>query len=253
MTDNRQHDLIGAFVALATSLADGEDVVELLTGLTADCARLLNIESAGLLLADARGVLHLLASSSDATSALEGFQLQRAEGPCLDCYHSGQPVSSDDLSDDTAKWPQFAPAAIASGFLAVHALPMRLRDTRLGALGLFSSHTGPLSNDDRDLAQALAHVASVALVHGQMAADKDVVVAQLSTALNSRVVIEQAKGVIAEKGDLEMDQAFSVMRRYARDNNERLSDLAAAIVSRQVPAATVLTTAHASRNSVHPA
>lgn len=240
MTQNRETEVIAAFVTLATSLADGFDVVDLLSGLTADCARLLDVASAGLLLADRTGVLHLLAASSEATHDLELFQLQRAEGPCLDCFHSGAPVSVSDLREETARWPLFAAQAVAAGFVSVHAVPMRLRDTVLGALNLFGTTAGALTDADLALAQALAHVASVALVQDKAAADKDLVVTQLESALTSRLVLEQAKGVVAEVGQLDMEPAFIVLRGYARDHNLRLTDLAEAVVARTLPAQLVL-------------
>jgi transcriptional regulator with GAF, ATPase, and Fis domain len=248
VTTDREHDIIAAFVTLSTSLAEGFDVVDLLTGLTADCARLLDVASAGLLLADGRGALHLLAASSQETRNVELFQLQRAEGPCLDCYHTGTLVSVSDLSKETARWPQFVPAALAAGFASVHAVPMRLRDTVLGALNLFGTSVGALGADDLDLAQALAHVASVALVQDKASADKDLIVTQLNTALTSRVVIEQAKGVLAQTGQLDMEHAFSALRRYARDHNQRLSDVAAAVVGRSLGSHDVLN--HASHKGV---
>lgn len=153
-----------AFVSLANNLVDEGDVIELLTSLTTDCARLLDIASAGLLLADHRRALHLVAASSEATRDLELFQLQRDQGPCLDCFRTGAPVSVPDLRDERERWPAFAAAAAGAGFVAVHAVPMRLRDNVLGALGLFGATAGPLNDDDLALAQALAHVASVALV-----------------------------------------------------------------------------------------
>lgn len=232
MKNDRETDIVAAFVALATDLAEGFDVVDLLSELTTYCVRLLDVASAGLLLADAKGVLHLLAASSQATRDLELFQLQRSEGPCLECYRTGSPVSAPDLSEQMARWPHFTAAANAAGFASVHAVPMRLHDTVLGALNLFGTRTGPLADDDMALAQALAHVASVALVQDRAATDKDLVVSQLNTALSSRVVLEQAKGVLAQVGGLDMEQAFQALRRYSRDHNQRLSEVAAAVVAR---------------------
>lgn len=247
MTSTRERDIVGAFVALATSLADGADLVETLTGLTVDCVRLLDVRAAGLLLADTRGVLHLVAASSEEATTLELFQLQRAEGPCLDCVRSGERVSAPDLSDEADRWPQFVRAAKEGGFASVHAVPLRLRDHVLGALNLFGAEPGNLGRDDLELAQALAHVASVALVQDKAAGDKDLIVTQLNAALASRVVLEQAKGVLAERGGLEMDAAFAAMRLFARDNNQRISDVAAAVVARQVHPSAVLD--HASRRT----
>lgn len=250
MTGTREHDIIQAFVALSNELADGYDAIDLLTGLTVDCARLLDIAAAGLLLADARGVLHIVAASSERTRTLELYQLQRDEGPCLDCFRAGQPVSVPDLAAELDRWPHFVPAARASGFAAVHALPMRLRDNVLGTLGLFSAHPGPLQPDDRELAQALAHVASVAIVNEAAATDRDALNAQLQRALDSRIVLEQAKGLIAHTGDLDMDDAFRVLRQYARDHQHKLTDVAMQVVTRRIPGAHLI--AHAKASSVLP-
>jgi transcriptional regulator with GAF, ATPase, and Fis domain len=236
MSADRERAVTDAFVALATSLADGHDVVDLLSGLAEDTTRLLPVASTGMLLADQRGVLHVVAASSEATRSLEVFQLQRDQGPCLDCYRTGAPVSVSDLSEQAARWPLFVGAAVAAGFSSVHALPMRLRDTVLGTVGLCGFHPGSLDVDDLRLGQALAYVASVALVQEKAAADKAIINAQLQTALESRVVLEQAKGVLSQRGGLEMDQAFAVLRRYARDHNLRLTDVARAVAARDLPA-----------------
>ena len=240
MTGGRERQVTEAFVGLTNSLVDDFDLVDLLNGLTADCARLLDIESAGLLLADGSGVLHVLAASSERTRSLELYQLQRAEGPCLDCFRTGRPIMEPDLAAATRRWPQFAPRAADAGFASVHAVPMRLHDSVLGALGLFGSSPGALGTDDVSLAQALAHVASVAIVQHQIAADQQVVATQLRTALDNRVVLEQAKGILSQVGDLSMDDAFGALRRYARDRNERLTDVARAVVHRRLPAGEVL-------------
>jgi hypothetical protein len=240
MTVDREREVTQAFVSLANSLVDGFDVVELLSRLTTDCARLLDIASAGVLLADPRRVLHVVAASSEATRNLELFQLQRDQGPCLDCFHGGVPVVVADLGAEAARWPQFAEAATGAGFASVHAVPMRLRDNVLGTLGLFGRHVGALVDEDLSLAQALAHVGSVAIVQGKAVADTAAIAEQLQNALTSRVILEQAKGVVAQRGDLDMDQAFSALRRYARDHNERLADVARALVSRDLPAQRLL-------------
>jgi GAF domain-containing protein len=234
MSADREHILTQAFVSIANSLVDGVDVVELLSGLTTDCARLLDVASAGLLLADGHGSLHVLAASSERTRDLEMFQLQREEGPCLDCYRTGVPVEVDDVAAEAERWPHFVEAALAAGFASVHAFPLRLRDTVLGALNLFGNQVGPLQADDLDLAQALAHVASIALVAERAAGDRETINQQLQHALTSRISIEQAKGVLAQLGNLEMDQSFAVLRRYSRDHNRRLSEVAQEVVSHQL-------------------
>lgn len=249
MTGTREAEVSQAFVTLASSLVNGYDVVDLLDELTADCARLLDVSSAGLLLADGRGVLHVMAASSEQTRQLEVFQLQRADGPCLDCYHDGAQVAVADLDAEIERWPQFVPAARAVGFRSVHALPMRLRDNVLGALGLFGTTVGALNDEDLSLGQALADVASVALVQDKAAADSTVVNEQLQTALTSRVVLEQAKGVLAQLGGLDMTHAFAVLRGYARDNSVRLTEVAQAVVDRSLPAQRLMEHADSRRTS----
>ncbi|WP_299057375.1 GAF and ANTAR domain-containing protein [uncultured Nocardioides sp.] len=240
MNESREREIIAAFVQLSNELVDDYDVVEMLAQLTASCARLLGISSAGLLLADGADTLHLVASSSERTHHLEVFQLQRDEGPCLDCYREQRAVLTPDLDAETARWPEFCRAAEIVGFRSVHALPMRLKDNVLGTLGLFGDEAGALGEEDLALAQALVHVASVAIVNERSAHDRATVNAQLQHALSSRVVVEQAKGVLAHAGGLEMDVAFTVLRRYSRDHGRKLSDVAGEIVARELPFATVL-------------
>jgi GAF domain-containing protein len=234
VSGERERDVTRAFVSLSSSLANGYDVVDLLDELVGHCARLIEVDSAGLLLADGLGVLHVMAASSEVARLLEVFQLQRAEGPCRDCFRTGLPVSVPDLQDATEQWPEFVPAALAAGFASVHAVPMRLRDNTLGAMGMFGAVVGSLSEDNLSLAQALADVASVAIVQDKAVAERGAVVEQLQAALNSRVVIEQAKGIVAHVGDLEVGQAFVVIRQYARNHNERLTVVADAVVRRQL-------------------
>jgi transcriptional regulator with GAF, ATPase, and Fis domain len=192
MPDTREHEIISAFVELSNELVKGYDVMDLLSEWTAKLPSLLDVAAAGLLLADGRGVLHLVAASSQRTHHLEVFQLQRRQGPCLDCYHSGAAVVVPDLGAESDRWPDFARVAESVGFASVHAVPMRLRDTVLGALGLFGNTPGRLDDEDLALAQALVHVASVAIVNEKAASDRDVVNAQLQQALTSRIILEQA-------------------------------------------------------------
>jgi transcriptional regulator with GAF, ATPase, and Fis domain len=234
MDSTREREISQIFVSLAGSLAAGMDLVDMLTGLAVDCSRLLDVASAGLLLADSRGVLHVVAASSEQTRNLELFQLQRDQGPCLDCYHRGQPIAAHDLHQEAARWPQFAEAAINAGFASVHALPMRVPNRILGGLGLFGSQPGALNEEDLLLGQAFADVASIALVQGAAIGQHELLNQQLQAALDSRVVIEQAKGILAQVADLDMDAAFNCLRRYSRNHNKRLSDVAARLVSRQL-------------------
>ena len=244
LTDSRERDVIRAFVGLSNELVDEYDVVDMLVRLTTDCAELLDVVSAGLLLADGSGVLHLMASSSERTHDLEIFQLQRDEGPCLECFSRGEVVIVPDLAEEQ-RWPQFCRAARSMGFASVHALPMRLRHAVLGTVGLFGDKVGRLEDEDLDLAQALVHVASVAIVNEKSAADLATVNDQLQHALSSRIVVEQAKGVLAHAGGLEMGEAFTVLRHYARDNRRRLSDIAQEVTSRELGSDTLLQHARA--------
>jgi GAF domain-containing protein len=247
MTDPRERDVIRAFVNLSHELTAGYDVVDMLATLTTDCVDLLDVSSAGILLADARGVLHLAASSSERIQHLNAFQYQRDQGPCLDSYRNNEVVSTPDLRADGRRWPQFTRAAQEAGFESVHALPMRLRERPIGTLGLLGDGVGRLDEDDLALAQALAHVASVAIANEKAAADRAAVTTQLQHALTSRIVLEQAKGILAHMGAMEMSDAFSVLRRYARDHGRKLSDVATEVVERHLDGISVL--AHARSSS----
>ena len=245
MTAGREQDVVKALVSLAGSMVTGRsDVVDLLAELTEDCARLLDVAAAGLLLADDRAVLHVMAASSERVAHVEAMQIQRAEGPCLDCYQDGQPVNAPDLGQEFDRWPKFAPAALAAGFGSVHAVPLRLRDTVLGALGLFGAGPGSLNSADLLLAQGMADVASIALVQDRTTADQQAINKQLQLALTSRVVLEQAKGVLSQTAEVDMATAFAMLRKYARDHNLRLSELAHAVVHRSVPAQKVVDHSH---------
>ncbi|WP_233549589.1 GAF and ANTAR domain-containing protein [Cellulomonas rhizosphaerae] len=243
MTDGREQQVVQAFVEIAEGLARGVDAVDLLDRLAHNCVSILDVASAGLLLADDRGQLHVIAASSQAARELEVFQVQRDEGPCRDAYHSGESVDVPDLAAAAERWPQFVVAARKAGFESLHAVPLRLRASILGAMGLFGTQSGTLDDADHALAQALADVASVALVQERATADQAALAGHLQAALASRIAIEQAKGVIAYAGDLDVGQAFDRLRRYARDHNLRLTDVATAVVARDLTSHAVL--AHA--------
>lgn len=236
----REDDIVASFVSMAGSLAQGHDVNELLTQFAADCARLLDVSAVGLLLADPRGALHVVAASSERVAHLEAFQAQRAQGPCHTCYLDGQPVNVPDLAAAAARWPDFAAVAAKAGVASVHAVPMRLRDAVVGALNLFGATPGSLKDADLRLAQALADVATIALIQDRAAVDRNLVNEQLQNALDSRVILEQAKGVLSHSGDLDMPAAYAALRTYARDHNIKLTELSRALVNRAVPAALVV-------------
>jgi transcriptional regulator with GAF, ATPase, and Fis domain len=222
--------LSDTFVELTDTMVAGFDVIDFLHVLTDRSVQLLDVSAAGLLLADPRGELRVVAASSEAARLLELFQIQNDEGPCLECFRSGQPVQVADLAAEVQRWPRFAPAAGQAGFAAVQALPMRLREQVIGALNLFRAGPGVFDPADIRVGQALADVATISLLHERNTRHSDTVNEQLQTALNSRVIIEQAKGKLAERLSLDMDQAFNLLREAARTSNRRLSDLAQGFV-----------------------
>src|ERR1700719_4675201 len=218
------------FVELTDTMVPGFDVIDFLHVLTDRSVQLLDVSAAGLLLADPRGELRVVAASSEAVRLLELFQLQNDQGPCLDCFRAGRPVAAADLAAEAQRWPRFAAAAQQAGFAAVQALPMRLRDQVIGALNLFRAVPGALDPADIRIGQALADVATISLLHERSMRHSDTLNEQLQTALNSRVIIEQAKGKLAERLGVDTDQAFSLLRDRARTSNRRLSDLARAVI-----------------------
>ena len=242
MTDQHELEVIRSFTAFADRLVDDFDLLELTTQLTEDCARLLNIAAAGLLLADAGGTLHVLAATSEQARRLEVFQLQREEGPCLDCYRTGLPVTVPDLTADLNRWPRFSAVAAEQGFTSVHAIPMRLRGHRLGALGLFGSGTGELNVGDLSLARGLAHVASIAIVHDNRILDNVNLLTGLQAAVASRATLELAKGVLGEICSIDAQEAFDRLRGYADAHHRGLTDVAREVVSGEHRARQILLT-----------
>jgi transcriptional regulator with GAF, ATPase, and Fis domain len=218
------------FVELTDTMVADFDVIDFLHVLTDRSVLLLDVSAAGLLLADPRGDLRVVAASSETARLLELFQLQNDQGPCLDCFRTGQPVTVADLAAEAQRWPRFASAAQQAGFAAVQALPMRLREQVIGALNLFRATPGAFAPADIRIGQALADVATISLLHERSMRHSDALNEQLQTALNSRVVIEQAKGKLAERLGLDMDQAFRLLRDYARNHNLRLAELAQSFI-----------------------
>ncbi len=231
MTENaREARVLDAVVTLVDSLLHDFDVVELLTELTERCAQLLDVSSAGLLLADPLGQLRLMAATSDKTQEIELFELQADEGPCRDSYTSGAAVSVADLSASLDRWPRFVPAAREAGFVSVHAVPMTVAGGVLGALGLFGAEVGDLNEADLLVGRSLAHVASVAIVQ-EHPPTKDAVLPHLRSALTSRIVVEQAKGLLRQRLGVTVADAFRLLRMYARDSGTHLTQLARTLMS----------------------
>jgi len=232
----RETLLARALVELAGTLVVGFDVVELLTLLADRCVDVLDVAAAGLMLAGPDGDLRMMASSTEAMRVLELFELQSDDGPCLDCYLSGKPVVNEDLAAVNGRWPRFAPQALAAGFRSVHALPMRLRGTVIGALNLFRAETGEMRGTDLDAAQALADIATIAILQHRATLEAQFVNQLRQHALNSRIVIEQAKGMVAEREGLDMEHAFTALRNHARNHNLRLVVLAEDVIGGFLPA-----------------
>jgi GAF domain-containing protein len=230
----REGLLARTFVELADTLVDDFDVVELLTLLAHRCVEMLDVAAAGLMLVSPEGDLRVVASSNEEMRLVELFEIQAQEGPCPDCYRTGEASAHESLAV-ADHWPLFASVALKAGFLSVQALPMRLRGVTIGALNLFRTETGTLDPADVVAAQALADVATIAILQHRAAIQAHLVVDQLNHALNSRVLIEQAKGILAERAGLDMEGAFAWLRKHARDHNQLLVDVAESIIVGNLP------------------
>jgi hypothetical protein len=222
--------LAPVFVELADTLLADFDVAEFLHILTLRCVEVLDVDAAGILLTDQLDRLQLVAASTERARRLELFQLRIDQGPCLDAFATGRPVISTDLAADTDRWPKFAAAAAEHGFTAVHALPMRLRDTTIGALNLFTAGRA-LDEAGQATGQAMADIATIGILSARAATRRDLLTGQLQTALDTRVLIEQAKGVLAERHQISMEQAFTVLRSRARSTSTKLTEVATGVVT----------------------
>ena len=219
------------FVELADTLVKDFDVVDFLHNVTVRSVELLEVDAAGLMLADQRGALNIMATSDERAQTMELFELQHDQGPCLDSFRTGRAIVNIDLKSSLVAWPKFAKAACDAGFSYSHAVPLRLRDEVIGALNLFCAAPVPLTPDDITLAQALADVATIGLLQERSVREQSVLAEQLQSALNSRVLIEQAKGVLAGRTGMEVSEAFRLMRSYARNNGIGLSAVASGVIS----------------------
>lgn len=226
----REELVVKALVEMADTLVGDFDVVDLLTGLASRCVEMLGVSAAGVMIAAAQGDVRLVASSSEAMRVLELFELQAEEGPCLDAYRSGEPVDHVVLAAGSDPWPRFSGAALEAGFHSVSALPLRLRDATIGALNLFSVGVAPMSDSNTVVARAFADLAAISVLQHRSTDEYQRTNEQLSYALNSRIVIEQAKGIIAERAGVGLSEAFDRLRGYARDHNRRLTEVAHAAV-----------------------
>jgi GAF domain-containing protein len=240
MTASVGERLAQTFVELADTLVVGFDLMEFLQTLVERSVELLDVDAAGLLLADGRGALRLVAASTEQARVAELFQIQNDEGPCVDCFRSGQVVSIGDIGagDMAKRWPRFAPAAYQMGFAGVHAIPMRLRDQVIGTLNLFRTAPDGLDQAAARAARALVDVATIGILQERAVRQQELVAEQLQAALQSRVMIEQAKGILAERHRVTPDQAFLILRRYARNHNLPLTGLAMGVIQGSADIAT---------------
>jgi GAF domain-containing protein len=226
----RQVQLAQRFVSLADTLVADYDVVEVLDGLMSTCLDLLEIDEAGLLLTDADGNLQRVASSSEQARLLELLQVQTREGPCFEAVQTGRTIIVDDIDRSRGRWPAFAARAATEGFRSVYAFPMRLREATVGGLNLFGVEADALDEESRVIAKSLADIATIGILQQRSLHRSSLLAENLQRALNTRVVIEQAKGVLAERGNLAMEETFELLRSYARSHNLKLSDLAHSVV-----------------------
>jgi GAF domain-containing protein len=226
----READVVRSLVEMSDTLVDDYDVVDLLTGLADRCVSLLGMSAAGVMLASPAGSLGLVASSSEAMRLLELFELQAEEGPCLDAFRTGERVEQVNLETGTGRWPSFSAAALEAGFQSAFALPLRLRDATIGALNMLNDTRTPIAEADLIVARGFADLATVSILQHRVSEEVQRVNEQLSSALTSRVVIEQAKGVISERAGIGLAEAFGRLRNYARFNGLRLTDVARAAV-----------------------
>lgn len=228
---SREQDLLAAFIEFSDTLVDEYDVVEFLHRLAERCVEFVNVSEAGIMLADRDGSLRYVASSSERMRLIELFELQHDEGPCVDAFRTGVAVQSESTDDANSRWPKFGPRAQDVGFQSMAALPMRLRTNVIGALNLFSTDGAPLSPEDQVVVQALADIATIGILQERALSDNQIVTSQLQLALASRVVIEQAKGIVAEHNHISVDDAFELVRGYAHNHNRMLRQTANEIIN----------------------
>lgn len=230
----REEQIIATFVEFADTMLEDFDIVEFLHRLLERAVELLSCAEAGLLLANAEGALQVMASSSQRSEALELLQSESGTGPCIESYRGSRTVFSEDLEVDRKRWPVFAEAALGSGIGSVHSIPMRVQGDTIGAFNLFRSQVGRIAPHDLPLGQGLADIAAVAILQERATRETRGVVQQLEHALDSRVLIEQAKGILAERAHASMDAAFLGIRAYSRSHNRRLIEVAGDIIENRL-------------------
>lgn len=228
------------FVELADTLTDDFDLVEFMHRLADACIELLDVDAAGLMMIDLQGRPRLVASSPDLMRDLELFELQADEGPCLDVIETGEAVVNVTVATAQQRWPRFTAAALEAGIRATHALPLKLRADRIGAVNLFTQDEQHLSERDIALGQALADVASIGLLQQRNTREPPMLAEQLQSTLNTRILVEQAKGILAERSGLTPGDTFPFLRAHARGTRETLQRVAGQVVSGHLTGAELL-------------
>jgi transcriptional regulator with GAF, ATPase, and Fis domain len=234
-----EREIMRALVEVADTFVADYDIVDFLHGLAERCVTLLDVDEAGVMLRDTSKTLRYVASSSEEMRLVELLELQHEEGPCLDAYRAGRLTISTGLEEAEQKWPSFGSHARGAGFASLAGVPMRLRLDTIGSLNLFSRRPGGLSDDDQHIAQAMADVATIGILQQRAIHDGHVVASQLQTALESRVAIEQAKGILSERMAISVDEAFTLLRDHSRANNIKLTNTARQVVSGSLLPATI--------------
>jgi hypothetical protein len=227
----REDLLLQTMASMADSLVADFDLVDLLQRLVEECILIFDATAAGILLRSPVGPLEVMVSTNERSEFVGLMQLRVGEGPCVEAVTTGQVVSVRDLANITDRWPAFAAAAGESGFASVHAIPMRLRDATIGSLNLFRDRPGDLNEPDALAARALSDIATISILQHRIVEESVLAQAQLQRALDSRVVIEQAKGYLAQRRDIDMDEAFALLRGHARSTRTGLGVVAAEVIA----------------------
>jgi GAF domain-containing protein len=240
----RETRINSAFVAVADTLTNDFDVVDLLHTLVGECTTILDTDAGGLMLVDGSGRLQLMTSTSEAADFVEVMQLNADSGPCIDCFASGRSVSVTDIAESPDEWSEFREAALGAGFHSAHATPLKLRGQVIGTMNLFATRTGALTARDAAVAQALSDVATIGILQERLVRESTIVAEQLHRALDTRILVEQAKGIISHALSLTIEESFTLLRSYARNNNLTIRSVAEGVSNRTVTVETIASARH---------
>lgn len=237
---SRETRITTAFVAVADTLTTDFDVLDLLHTLVEQCTSILDTDAGGLMLVDHSGQLQLMTSTSEGADFVEVMQLNADSGPCIDCFTTGTAVSVPDIEQTDGRWPAFQKTALQNGFRSAHATPLKLRGQIIGTMNLFATHPGALSDRDAAVAQALADVATIGILQERVVREGTILAEQLHRALDSRILVEQAKGILSHSLSVTVDEAFTILRAHARNNNLTIRSVALGISDRTISVESIL-------------